>query len=129
VGPSSGNGKGSLQNAIVSNDLRSSSTGIRLGGYQNALYDNVFSNNLTPLAVSSGTNRIITTSQALTAPSPQQYFYPPTISNPHTNAPIMNGMGRTDLFLTNNSLSEIQTSYDASYSNNSTNVIVLWIHK
>jgi len=128
VGPSSGDGTNSKLNAIVSNDLRSSATGISLGGYYNAMYDNIFSNNQTPFAASSGTNRIITTSQGLTAPSPQQYFYPPTISNPHTNAPIMNGKGRTDLFLTNNTLSGIQTSYDASYGNNPTNVIVLWIH-
>jgi len=113
-------------NFIVSNEIRTSSEGISLGGYANVLHDNLFASDVTsPLVLRSdaGVNRIITTSTPLSAPG-QDYFYPPTALNRHTN-PIMNGKGRTDITTSATTLSAIQTAYNAARTSNPNNVTVL----
>ena len=113
-------------NFIVSNEIRTSSQGISLGGYANVLHDNLFASDVaSPLVLRSdaGVNRIITTSTPLSATG-QDYFYPPTALNRHTN-PIMNGKGRTEITTAATTLSAIQTAYNAARISNPNNVTVL----
>jgi len=113
-------------NFIVSNEIRTSSQGISLGGYANVIHDNLFASDVTsPLVLRSdaGVNRIITTSTPLSATG-QDYFYPPTALNLHTN-PIMNGKDRTDITTPATTLSAIQTTYNAARASNPNNVTVL----
>jgi parallel beta-helix repeat protein len=113
-------------NFIVSNEIRTSSQGISLGGYANVLHDNLFASDVTsPLVLRSdaGVNRIISTSTPLSATG-QDYFYPPTSLNLHTN-PIMNGKDRTDITTSATTLSAIQTTYNAARASNPNNVTVL----
>ena len=114
-------------NFIVSNEFQGdNSTGIALGGYGNVIHDNLFDPALnSPLVLLSdtGVNRIFTTSTPLSATG-QEYFYPPTALNPHTN-PIMNGKDRTNITTSATTLSAIQTTYDTARTNNPNHVIVL----
>ena len=119
-------GAGSQYNFIVSNDLRAGEVGIDLTGTGHTLYDNMFPSGIvTPLAVSgSATNHnIVTTSIPLVATG-QRYFHPPTTPNNHVAA-IMNGKTRTDLTITETTLSAIQTQYDAARALDPDTVIVL----
>jgi parallel beta-helix repeat protein len=113
-------------NFFVSNEIRTSSEGISLGGYANVLHDNLFGSDvISPLILRSdaGVNRIITTSTPLSATG-QEYFYPPTALNLHSS-PIMNGKNRTDVTTSASTLSAIQTAYNAARTSNPSNVIVL----
>ena len=113
-------------NFIVSNEIRTSSEGIALGGYANVLQDNLFASDVTsPLVLRSdaGVNRIFATSTPLSATG-QEYFYPPTALNLHTNS-IMNGKGRTDITTSATTLSAIQTTYNTARTSNPNNVILL----
>jgi len=113
-------------NFFVSNEIRTSSQGISLGGYANVLHDNLFGSDVTsPLVLRSdaGVNRIFTTSTPLSALG-QEYFYPPTALNLHSN-PIMNGKDRTDITTSATKLSAIQTTYNATRTSNPNDVIVL----
>ena len=115
-----------LRNVFVSNEIRTSSYGISLGGYANVLYDNLFSSDVTsPLVLRSdaGANRIIPTSGPLSAPG-QDYFYPPTSLNSHTNT-IINGKNRIEVTSSATSLSAIQTTYNATLASYPSDVIVL----
>ena len=115
-------------NFFVSNEIRTSSEGISLGGYANVLQDNLFGSDVTsPLVLRSdaGVNRIITTSTPLSAVG-QEYFYPPTTLNRHSS-PIMNGKDRTDITTSATTLSAIQNSYNAARTSNPNNVIVLYL--
>ena len=115
-------------NFFVSNEIRTSSEGISLGGYANVLQDNLFGSDVTsPLVLRSdaGVNRIITTSTPLSALG-QEYFYPPTTLNRHSS-PIMNGKDRTDVTTSATTLSAIQNSYNAARTSNPNNVIVLYL--
>ena len=115
-------------NFFVSNEIRTSSEGISLGGYANVLQDNLFGSDVTsPLVLRSdaGVNRIITTSTPLSALG-QEYFYPPTALNRHSS-PIMNGKDRTDVTTSATTLSAIQNSYNAARTSNPNNVIVLYL--
>jgi parallel beta-helix repeat protein len=115
-------------NFFVSNEIRTSSEGISLGGYANVLHDNLFGSDvISPLILRSdaGVNRIITTSTPLSATG-QEYFYPPTALNLHSS-PIMNGKNRTDITTSATTLSAIQNSYNAARTSNPNNVIVLYL--
>ena len=115
-------------NFFVSNEIRTSSEGISLGGYANVLQDNLFGSDVTsPLVLRSdaGVNRIITTSTPLSALG-QEYFYPPTTLNRHSS-PIMNGKDRTDVTTSATTLSAIQTTYNTARTSNPNNVIVLYL--
>jgi parallel beta-helix repeat protein len=115
-------------NFFVSNEIRTSPEGISLGGYANVLYDNLFASDVAaPLVFrtgnEAGVNRIFATSTPLSATG-QEYFYPPTKLNFHTN-PIMNGKDRTDITTSATTLSAIQTTYNAARASNPNNVTVL----
>jgi len=113
-------------NFFVSNEIRTSSEGISLGGYANVLHDNLFTSDVaSPLVLRSdaGVNRIITTSTPLSATG-QDYFYPPTALNRHNNS-IMNGKSRTEITTAATTLSAIQTVYNAARISNPNNVTVL----
>ena len=113
-------------NFLVSNIFQNSSQGISLTGYANVLYGNSFTTNVTlpvKIVAGSGVNRILTTSNAFSVPG-QDYFHPPTATNPHSEA-IMNGRTRTDLITSASSLSAIQTLYNDAKITNPNNVFVL----
>jgi parallel beta-helix repeat protein len=117
------------RNFFVLNEILSSPTGISLGGLANVLYDNLISSNVTSRLVlrtgyEAGTNRIISTASSFSNTGTQEYFYPPTINNPHSEAIIRNGKGRTNIVTSAMTLSEVQNIYNAAHTNN-TNVIVL----
>ena len=113
-------------NFFVSNEIRTSTEGISLGGYANVLHDNLFASDVaSPIVLRSdaGVNRIFTTSTPLSATG-QDYFYPPTNLNRHSS-PIMNGKDRTDITTSATTLSAIQATYDVARTSNPNNVIVL----
>ena len=113
-------------NFFVSNEIRTSTEGISLGGYANVLHDNLFASDVaSPIVLRSdaGVNRIFTTSTPLSATG-QDYFYPPTNLNRHSS-PIMNGKDRTDITTSATTLSAIQAAYDVARTSNPNNVIVL----
>ena len=117
------------RNFFVLNEILSSPTGISLGGVANVLYDNLISSNVTSRLVlrtgyEAGINRIISTAGSFSNTGTQEYFYPPTINNPHSEAVIRNGKGRTNIETSVTNLSEVQGIYDATHTNN-TKVIVL----
>ena len=117
------------RNFFVLNEILSSPTGISLGGVANVLYDNLISSNVTSRLVlrtgyEAGINRIISTAGSFSNTGTQEYFYPPTINNPHSEAIIRNGKGRTNIETSAMTLSEVQNIYNAAHTNN-TNVIVL----
>jgi parallel beta-helix repeat protein len=113
-------------NFIVSNQIQGTSTGFMLGGTANILYRNQISSGLiSPISTTgSGIQRIYTTDTPYTLNSNQEYFYPPTAFNQHSNL-IMNGKNRTDITTAADSLSAVKTTYDASCAANPGNFIVL----
>jgi parallel beta-helix repeat protein len=117
-----------IRNFLVSNDIRTSSNGISLGGVNNVVYDNHLEADIkTPLTLASGVgmNYIIPTSAPLTVASSQSYFYPPTIRNPHTSRTIANGKGVTTITTDETNLAAIQITYNNAQSNNPSSAIVL----
>ena len=119
------------RNVFVLNEILSSPTGISLGGVANVLYDNLISSNVTSHLVlrtgyEAGVNRIISTTSSFSNTGTQEYFYPPTINNPHSEAIIRHEKGRTNIETPATSMSEIQNDYnDAQTKNTNNNVIVL----
>lgn len=126
----SGNVKAGLQTASTSSNttvLRNIVAGnlvagVDFDGSNNILYSNAFANRKN-LIDRSTTNWIVPREAALTATA-SRYFYPPSIDNQHTGA-IMNGMGRTDVTVNSEDLTEVQQTYDAARQQNPNNVIVL----
>jgi hypothetical protein len=111
---------------IVSNSLGNNSTaGISSSGNSNNFMDNLFTAGNT-LKFSSGgiSDNIIAYQAPLSAPG-ENYFYPPLIDDPHTNATIVNGMGRTDLTIASTTIDSVQSQYNSARSANPNNVIVL----
>jgi len=113
----------STSNKIVSNNITNSTRGINGNGTSNVIYDNVFSDNTDNFVAIGGTNRIITTSTALDAAG-QNYFYPPTITNRHASV-IKNSTSRTNVTVTDTTLSRVLTTYQNAKASNPTNVIVM----
>jgi hypothetical protein len=113
----------STSNKIVSNNITNSTRGINGNGTSNVIYDNVFSGNTDNFVAIGGTNRIITTSTALDAAG-QNYFYPPTITNRHASV-IKNSTSRTDVTVTDTTLSRVLTTYQSAKASNPNNVIVM----
>ena len=112
-------------NFILKNEITSCSTGISIGQSRDVYYGNEFSAGVTvPMAFSSGaTNRIVQTTSLLAAPN-QEYFYPPTSTNFHSE-PVKNNQARTDVVTDANTLSAIQELYDEARANNPGTVVVL----
>ena len=121
-----GNSSTSQHNFFVGNEVQGTTTGFSLGGAANVLYRNSLSSTLSNRLSTTGTGiqRIFTTDTSYAVASNQEYFYPPTAFNQHTN-PIMNGKARTEITTASTTLSAIQAEYDAARSNNPTNFLVL----
>lgn len=113
----------SSSNKIVSNNITNSVRGINGNGTSNVIYDNIFSGNTDNFIAIGGTNRIITTSTSLDAAG-QNYFYPPTITNRHASV-IKNSTSRTDVTVTDTTLSRVLTAYANAKATNPNNVIVM----
>lgn len=110
-----------LRNSVLDNAI----SGIDFDGSNNLIYENALlnANNLTDRSTS---NWVVASASPLNA-SQSQYFYPPTISNRHTD-PVMNGLNRTDLAIdasTVSTLSGVQQAYNTAVQQNPNNVIVL----
>ena len=121
-----GSSSSNQYNVFVANEILGTNTGFSLGAAANILYRNTLSSALSnPVTTTgSGLHRILTIDSPLSVATNQEYFYPPTAFNPHTNS-IMNGKARTDITTAATSLSAIQAEYDAARSNNPSNFLVL----
>jgi len=113
-------------NFFVGNEAQGTGTGFSLGGAANILYRNTISPNLSNriATTGSGIQRIYSTDTAYTLNTNQEYFYPPTAFNQHSDL-IMNGKTRTDVTTATNTLSAVKTAYDAACAANPSNFIVL----
>ena len=113
-------------NFFVGNEAQGTGTGFSLGGAANILYRNTISPNLSNriATTGSGIQRIYSTDAAYTLSTNQEYFYPPTAFNQHSDL-IMNGKTRTDVTTAANTLSAVKTAYDAACAANPSNFIVL----
>ena len=99
---------------IFRNEISSATTGISLGQSKDTIYGNSIAAGVaTPLTFGSGAvNRVIQIGSSASAPL-QEYFYPPTFSNPHTDA-VKNGQERADVSTSATTLSEIQAAYNSA---------------
>jgi parallel beta-helix repeat protein len=117
-------------NTMVASDSLGSNTvaGISSSGSGNFFIDNLFTTgNATNFTSAGSGNYVVAYEGALNAPG-QKYFYPPLISDQHTNA-IINGLGRFDL--TNSlitTIDTIQSQYNAAITANPGDVIVLHLN-
>ena len=122
----SGVASSSTYNMIFLNEFRSSQTGIYIGQSKDTIYGNVFPSGITtPIVFATGTsyNRVLQPNAALSAVS-QEYFYPPTATNFHSDA-VKNGQIRFDIATSANTLSAIQIAYDSARAENPGKVFVL----
>lgn len=122
----SGSTSSNQYNFFVGNEVKGTSTGFSLGGAANILYRNKISSSLSsPISTTGGgVQRIYTTDTAYSVNSSQEYFYPPTVFNKHSDL-IMNGKSRTDVTTAADTLSAVKTAYDAAFAANPGNFIVL----
>ncbi|HUB67691.1 MAG TPA: right-handed parallel beta-helix repeat-containing protein [Candidatus Methylacidiphilales bacterium] len=127
----SGNGtgigttRGSATNMILSNQIQGSkSIGLVLAGAGNVVFDDTFNGNVKAYSSAASGNFVV----ALGAPlddKTNDYFYPPTVGNPHTFPTIVRGMGRTDLTVQSTTVEDLQTQYENARKANPNDVIVL----
>lgn len=110
---------------IFRNEISLATTGISLGQSKDTIYGNsLVAGVATPLAFGSGAlNRVIQIGSSASAPL-QEYFYPPTFSNPHTDA-VKNGQERVDLISDATTLSAIQAAYNSARASQPGRVTVL----
>jgi parallel beta-helix repeat protein len=113
-------------NFFVGNEVEGTATGFSLGGAANILYRNTISSNLSNRIATTGAGiqRIYSTDTAYVLNSNQEYFYPPTAFNQHSDL-IISGKNRTDVTTAATTLSAIKNEYDAACVANPDNVIVL----
>jgi parallel beta-helix repeat protein len=115
----------SFNNMCLSNHIQSSSSlGLTLAGTGNVIYDNTFSGNTSDYASSATANYVVPMGTPL-SDTTNHYFYPPTISNPHTNPTIVTGKGRTDLTIGSTTIADVQTQYENARAAHPNDVIVL----
>lgn len=115
----------SANNSCLDNIISNSTTvAIDLNGSNNLVYANALTGNASDLASAGTTNFVIPDAAPLSAPG-NGYFYPPTVGNPHSDAIIMNGMGRTDLTVNGTTLADVQSQYNSARAANPGNVMVL----
>ena len=121
-----GNSSPNQYNFFVGNKIEGTATGFSLGGAANVLYRNTISPNLSNRITTTGTGvqRIYSTDTAYALNFNQEYFYPPTAFNQHSDT-IMNTKARTDVITPATTLSAIKNEYDAACVANPDNVIVL----
>src|SRR5262249_44189754 len=113
--------------AVLRNAVARNSSGIDLDGSGHLVYANDFTTaNATDLIEHAGGNWIVPREQPLAAPA-NQYFYPPTIDNPHTDS-VMNGRNRIDIDVDSSdsaTITAVQHTYDAARQQHPDDVIVL----
>ena len=121
-----GSAASSQYNFFVGNEIQGTTTGFSLGGAANILYQNQISTSLSSRisTTGSGVQRIYTTDTAYTLNPNQEYFYPPTAFNQHSDM-IMSGKARTDVTTAGTTLSAVKTAYEAACTANPGNFIVL----
>jgi parallel beta-helix repeat protein len=120
---------GAANGMIVSNSLGSNIVaGIQSDGTGNTFIDNLFTSGNTASFVSGGTSNNVIAYKAPVSAVDQNYFYPPLIDNQHTDATIVNGMGRTDLTISSTTIDDVQSRYNAALAANSNNAIVLHLN-
>jgi hypothetical protein len=119
----------SANSAVLRNLVaRNAQGGIDLDGGNNLVYGTDFANATdliehAPLG-GSATNWIVPRGKPIAAPV-NQYFYPPTADNPHTDPTIMNGRARTDVTVSSATIAVVQQTYDAARQQHPDDVIVL----
>ncbi len=104
-----------LRNVVTHNG----GTGIDLDGANNLVY----ANTVSQLIDHSSTNWVVPQGSSIIAPV-SQYFFPPTIDNPHADA-IMNGRNRTDINVGPGTIVSVQQAYNAARLLAPNDVIVL----
>jgi len=121
-----GNTSTNQYNFFVGNEVEGTGMGFFLGGAANVLYRNTISPNLSNRIATTGTGvqRIYSTDTAYALNFNQEYFYPPTAFNQHSET-IMNTKTRTDVITPATTLSAVKIAYDAACASNSGNFIVL----
>ena len=107
-----------LRNSVLHNR----SVGIDFDGTNNLLYNNTLSNS-ADLIDRSAANWVVAHGVPLQA-TVSQYFYPPTITNQHTET-IRNGFGRTDITVSSSDVVAVQQVYNTALQQNPNNFIVL----
>lgn len=115
--------------AMIVSDLFYSNTvaGINSAGSGNIYCDNLFEPaNATNFINNGSGDKVVAYKGTLNAAG-QKYFYPPLISDQHTNT-IVNGMGRTDLTIASTTIDSVQSQYNTAHASNPTNVIVLHLN-
>ena len=115
----------SHENRIIDNDIKNSNTAIGLSGTNNLLYGNEYTSNTLNILQESVSNNFVIASTIPLDGNNNTYFYPPTKRNPHSTTLIVNGKGRTNLSISNTTVSDIQTQYNTAVANNPNDVIVL----
>lgn len=115
----------SHQNRIINNDIKNGDTAIDLAGTNNLVYNNGYTSNTLNILQQSVSNNFVIASTIPLSGNNNTYFYPPTKRNPHSTALIANGKGRTDISISNTTVSDIQNQYNTAVANNPNDVIVL----
>jgi hypothetical protein len=95
-----------------------SSSGVLVDGFDSTLFASTYSGNATNVISQGSSNFILAKEHPLNGEG-NNYFYPPTIDNPH------NGKGRVDLTITSTSIDDVQAQLDATREANPDDVIVL----
>lgn len=115
----------SANNSCLSNAITNSATvAISLHGTNNLVYANALSGNANDIESAGTTNFVIPDTAGLSVPT-NNYFYPPTFSNPHTDSTIRNGLGRTDISIGGTTLADVQGQYDSARAESPNDAIVL----
>jgi hypothetical protein len=119
---------GGTGNMVISDALGNNTTaGISSTGSGTTFADNLFAtNNAQNFSTGGSGNHVIAYKTPLSAAG-QDYFYPPLISDQHTNT-IVNGMGRTDLTISSATIDSLQSQYNTALAANPNNVIVLHLN-
>ncbi len=115
----------SHQSKIIDNDIKNSSIAIGLSGTKNIIYNNEYTSNTLNILQESVSNNFVIASTMPLDGNNNTYFYPPTKRNPHSTTLIVNGKGRTDLSISNTTVSDIQAQYNTAVANNPNDIIVL----
>lgn len=115
----------SHENRIIGNDVKNSNTAIGLSGTNNLVYNNEYTSNTLNILQESISNNFVIASTIPLSGTNNTYFYPPTKRNPHSTTLIVNEKGRTDISISNTTVSDIQNQYNTAVANNPNDVIVL----
>jgi parallel beta-helix repeat protein len=116
----------SANSAVLRNAfLRNHEVGLDLDGGNHLVYANDFAN-ANDLIEHTSTNWIVPRGRPLPMPfTMNQYFYPPTADNPHSDPRVVNTRNRTDVTVGSATIGAVQQTYDAARTQHPDDVIVL----